>query len=276
MNTNPPLPSFLKGGGEIENMDKFPIGIIGGTGGMGRWFAAFFEKEGHPVRVSGKDTGPRPAEMAAACPVVIVSVPIEVAEEVVREVGPHMKRDSLLMDLTSLTAGPVRAMLSSSASEVIGLHPLFGPSVPSLEGQNIAICPARGETWFPRIRGILEGNGAKLVETTPERHDEVMAVVQALNHLDTIVMGLAIRRSGIDRETLEAFSTPIFRGKRDMIARVFSNAGLHAEIITANPHAAKTIDLYREVAEEVAETASKGKAADLAALMRPGGWDGHE
>ncbi len=36
-------------------MDKFPIGIIGGTGGMGRWFAAFFEKEGHPVRVSGKE-----------------------------------------------------------------------------------------------------------------------------------------------------------------------------------------------------------------------------
>ncbi|MCU0583871.1 MAG: hypothetical protein MUE57_08545, partial [Syntrophales bacterium] len=67
-------------------MDKFPIGIIGGTGGMGRWFAAFFEKEGHPVRVSGKDTGPRPAEMAAACPVVIVSVPIGVTEEVVREV----------------------------------------------------------------------------------------------------------------------------------------------------------------------------------------------
>ena len=247
----------------------FPIGIIGGTGGMGRWFAAFFEKGGHPVRVSGKDTGPRPAEMAAACPVVIVSVPIGVTEEVVREVGPHMKRDALLMDLTSLKAGPVRAMLASSASEVIGLHPLFGPSVPSLEGQNIAICPARGETWLPRVRGILEGRGAKLVETTPERHDEIMAVVQALNHLDTIVMGLAVRRSGIDRETLEAFSTPIFRGKQDMIARVFSNTGLHAEIIAANPHAAKTIGLYREVVEEVAEAASKGKAAGLAALMRP-------
>ena len=49
-------------------MEKFPIGIIGGTGGMGRWFAAFFEKEGHPVSVSGKDRGPRPAEMAAAKP----------------------------------------------------------------------------------------------------------------------------------------------------------------------------------------------------------------
>ena len=29
-------------------MDNFPIGIIGGVSGIGRWFAAFFEKEGHP------------------------------------------------------------------------------------------------------------------------------------------------------------------------------------------------------------------------------------
>jgi prephenate dehydrogenase len=252
---------------------RFPIGIIGGTGGMGRWFAAFFEKEGHTVRVSGKDTGPRPAEMAAACPVVVVSVPIGVTEEVIRQVGPHMKKDSLLMDLTSLKAGPVRAMLASSPSEVIGLHPLFGPSVPSLEGQNIAICPARGETWLPRVRGILEGRGAKLVETTPERHDEIMAVVQALNHLDTIAVGLAIRRSGIDRETLEAFSTPLFRGKRDMIARVFSNTDLHAEIITANPHAAKMIGLYRDVVDAVGRVAAGGDAAALAALMRTGGPD---
>jgi prephenate dehydrogenase len=257
----------------LQVTDRFPIGIIGGTGGMGRWFAAFFENEGHPVRVSGKATGPRPAEMAAACPVVIVSVPIGVTEEVVREVGPHMKRESLLMDLTSLKAEPVRAMLASSASEVIGLHPLFGPSVPSIEGQNIAICPARGETWLPRVRGILEGCGAKLVETTPERHDEVMAVVQTLNHLDTIVIGLAVRRSGIDRGTLETFSTPLFRGKLEMIDRVFSNAGLHAEIIAANPHREKMIGLYREILDRVGTTAGKGNATDLAELMRTDGSD---
>ena len=257
-------------------MDKFRIGIIGGTGGMGRWFAAFFEKEGHPVSVSGKDRGPRPAEMAAACPVVIVSVPIGVTQEVIRQVGPHMKRDSLLMDLTSLKSEPVTAMLEASVSEVIGLHPLFGPSVPGLEGQNIAICPARGEAWLPRVRGILEKSGAKLVETTPERHDEVMAVVQALNHLDTIVMGLAIRQSGLEREIRESFSTPILRGKLGMIDRVFTNPQLHTELVTANPHTAKVLRLYREILDRVGEAAVKGDAAGLAALMRPGVREEHE
>jgi prephenate dehydrogenase len=255
-------------------MDKFPIGIIGGTGGMGRWFADFFEKEGHPVRVSGRDKGARPAEMAEACPVVIVSVPIGVTQEVIRQVGPHMKRESLLMDLTSLKAGPVRVMLESSASEVIGLHPLFGPSVPCLEGQNIVICPARGGKWLPWVRDVFGRRGAKLVEAIPERHDEIMTFVQALNHLDTIVMGLAIRQSGFEREIRESFSTPILRGKLGMIDRVFSNPQLHTELITANPLTAKALRLYREILDRVGEAAVKGNAADLAALMRSGGHDG--
>jgi prephenate dehydrogenase len=254
-------------------MEKFPIGIIGGVSGIGRWFAAFFEKEGHPVHVSGRDTGLRPAEMAGVCPVVIVSVPIGVTEHIIREVGPHMKQEALLMDLTSLKAGPVRAMLEASASEVIGLHPLFGPGVPSLEGQNIVLCPARGSRWLPWVRDTLGKKGATLIEATPERHDEIMAVVQALNHFDTILMGLAIRRSGIAREVLEAFSTPMFRGKLVMIDKVFSHPELHTEIITANPHTAGLIGLYGEILERVGRIAIEGNAADLAALIRPDGCD---
>jgi prephenate dehydrogenase len=115
--------------------------------------------------------------------------------------------------------------------------------------------------------------GANLIETTPERHDEVMAVVQALNHLDTIVLGLAIRRSGIAREVLESCSTPLFRGKLEMIDKVFSRPELHAEIITANPHTAGMIALYGEILDRVGRIAIKGNAADLAALMQPDGFD---
>ena len=257
----------------MKGTDRFPIGIIGGTGGIGRWFAGFFEQAGCTVHVSGQTSGLRPAEMAAACPVVIVSVPIGVTQAVIREVGPHMKKDSLLMDLTSLKSGPVEAMLASSASEVIGLHPLFGPRVLSLEGQNIVLCPARGASWLPWVRGILGDHGAKIAETTPERHDEVMAVVQALNHLDTIVLGLAIRKCGIAQEILQAFSTPIFRGKLEMIDKVFSRPELHAEIIAANPCAARLIDLYGETLDRVGRIAKGGNAAGLVALLRSDGSD---
>ncbi|MBW2650637.1 MAG: hypothetical protein JRC66_06445 [Deltaproteobacteria bacterium] len=56
-------------------MKNIQIGIIGGTGGIGRWFANFFKKEGYVVHVSGRRTGMSMDEMAERCQVVIVSVP---------------------------------------------------------------------------------------------------------------------------------------------------------------------------------------------------------
>lgn len=249
-------------------MDKFPIGIIGGTGGMGRWFAGFFEKEGHPVRVSGRERGARPAEMAAACPVVVVSVPIGVTQEVIRQVGPHMRRESLLMDLTSLKSEPVRAMLESSASEVIGLHPLFGPSVPSLEGQNVVICPARGGTWLPWVRDVLGRSGANLVEETPERHDEIMAVVQVLNHMNTLLLGLAIREAGFSRQELERFSTPLFRARLAAVENLFLHPQLYAEIIAGNPRAARILDLQEKALGEVKALFDERGAKALEEFLR--------
>jgi prephenate dehydrogenase len=251
------------GGGE-----KFAVGIIGGTGGMGQWFARFFTREGYPVLVSGREAGPSLPEMAGACPVVVVSVPIGVTCEVIRKVGPLMKEESLLMDLTSLKVEPVRAMLESSPSEVIGLHPLFGPAEPSLAEKNLALCPARGEKWLPGLRGLLERNGAHLVETTPERHDEIMALVQGINHLDTLVMGMVLMESGLDPAVIERFSTPILRTKMGIIQKVFSHPDLYAQIIALNPYLRRMMDLFEKKFAELKNVVEKGSPEDLRRLIQ--------
>jgi prephenate dehydrogenase len=253
-----------------ESTEKFPVGIIGGTGGMGQWFARFLIREGYPVLVSGRKVGPGPAEMAGACPVVLVSVPIGVTCQVIREVAPFMKVESLLMDLTSLKAEPVRAMLESSPSEVIGLHPLFGPAEPSFAEKNVVLCPARGKRWLPWLRGLLESRGARLVETTPERHDEIMALVQGINHLDTLVMGMVLMESGLDREVLERFSTPILQNKLGIIQKVFSHPDLYAQIIALNPHLRQVMDLFERKFSELKSIVEKGRVEDLRKRIQQG------
>jgi prephenate dehydrogenase len=109
------------------------IGIIGGKGDMGRWFARFFSQAGYTVHIAHKDEGMSLAEMGARCSVVMVSVPIGVTCEVIEKIGPAMRKDALLMDITSIKAEPVEAMLRFAECDVIGCHPLFGPEVPSLE-----------------------------------------------------------------------------------------------------------------------------------------------
>ena len=254
----------------VESKEKFPVGIIGGTGGMGRWFAGFFTQEGHPVLVSGRSRGPSLSEMADTCPVVIVSVPIGVTCQVIREVGPFMKQESLFMDLTSLKTEPVRAMLESSPSEVIGLHPLFGPAEPSLAGKNVAICPARGKKWLSWLWGLLEKSGARLVETTPERHDEIMALVQGINHLDTLVMGMVLMESGLDREVLERFSTPILQSKLGIIQKVFSHPDLYAQIIALNPHLRQVMELFERKFSELKSIVEKGGVEELRKRIQQG------
>jgi len=256
----------------------FPIGIIGGTGGMGKWFADFFRRNGYPVAAAGRTRGPDFESLAASCPVVIVSVPIAVTEDVIGKIGPCLPPESLLMDLTSLKERPVRAMLAASRCEVIGLHPLFGPGVTSLSGQNIAVCPARGHSWRPWLQDILEKNGARLMETTPSRHDELMAVIQALNHFLTAALGLAVTTANIDSEELWNFSTPVFRERLDHLQRPLRNPDLYAQLIAGNPYGGKAIQSCMDHLAGLLATVATGDTAALAARLRAigdGWYTGH-
>lgn len=228
-------------------MKHIRIGIIGGTGGIGRWMERFFKKQGYPVQVSGRTTGMDLPTMARECPVVIVGVPIGITEEVILTIGPYMPKESLLMDLTSLKTGPVKVMLASSNSEVIGLHPLFGPRIKTLKGHTIAFCPVRSQKWLPWVKEIFSKNGAAMVETTPEHHDECMALVQGLNHLNSIALGLTLGKSGLDLEDLKQYATPIFKTKLNILKKIFNgNSGLYAELVSQNPHIQKVLQGYME------------------------------
>jgi len=250
-------------------MKDIEIGIIGGTGRMGRWFAGFFKKEGYPVLVSGRKTGMDIPMMGKKCQVVIVSVPVSITPEVIERVGPHMKKESLLMDLTSLKGEPVKSMLKSSISEVIGLHPLFGSAVDSMAGHKIVLCPVRTERWLDWLKEILTRNGADIIETTVERHDEVMALVQGLNHLNSITMGMILTESGVDLRELKRFATPMFNKKLDIIERVFTNnPRLYAEIITLNPNMHKILDLYEKTLSRLKSLINKRNRETLTELIK--------
>jgi len=250
-------------------MKDTQIGIIGGTRGMGRWFADYLTGQGHIVHVSGRTTGMGIEEMAACCQVVVVSVPISVTGGIIAQIGPLMKNDSLLMDLTSVKVEPVRAMLSFSPAEVIGCHPLFGPQSSSLEKQHIVLCPVRTKKWLPWLRDVLEKGGASLVETTPEKHDELMSVVQGLNHMNTIMMGMALSKTSAPISRLDPFTTPFLDIKAKMVKKIFSdNPRLYAEILCNNPNMAKIIEIYEQMISKIGSAILSGDTEGLTELLQ--------
>ena len=111
------------------------VGIIGGTGRMGSWFADLLEQSGATVYRIGRTTDLTPSEAAAKCDVVVISVPIAQTVKIIREIGPLVSKHALLMDLTSIKKEPVQAMLEHSNAQVVGAHPLFGPDSTINNGQ---------------------------------------------------------------------------------------------------------------------------------------------
>ena len=249
-------------------MKDIQIGIIGGTGGMGRWFANMLKKQGYAVQVCGKNTGVTPADLAGRCDVVVVSVPMKITCGIIEEIGPRLRKEALLMDLTSLKAEPVKAMLKYSRSEVIGCHPLFGPLVQTIAGQRVVLCPARTERWLPWLRSVLQEAGALVVETTPEEHDHRMALVQGLNHLNSLTMGMVLSEAEISLAELSRFSTPAFQEKMGIIEKVFrSNPRLYAEIIAMNTDIDPIIDRYEQVLSELKTLIRTRNTEGLVGLM---------
>lgn len=229
------------------------IAVIGGEGGMGRSLDRLFSDLGHEVMSADLETELRPADAAASADVVVISVPIRETRAVVEQLGPLVRDDALLMDVTSIKVDPMQAMLSSTKASVVGTHPMFGPGVNTYQGQRVVICPGRGDAWLEWIRQMFAARGLVITEASPEEHDSMMAIVQVLHHFKTQVLGLALSRTGTTLEETLRFTSPAYLLETYVTGRHFAQAPeLYGPIEMLNPDSGRVIDLFRESAANLA------------------------
>ena len=234
---------------------QYTIGIIGGTGEMGRWFEKFFTRKGHTVLIAGRRTPLTYEDVARKSNVVILSTPLDAAVGICRDIGPMLSEEQLLTDFCSLKETIVKSMLNHSRAKVIGLHPMFGPYTTSLNGQNVIVCPARGGNWLSWIEETFQNEGACVTRLDPVRHDKYMAVVQGLIHMLSICLGKTLQKMDLTPESSKPYSTPIFRLNMDLTGRLFAqDLGLFSSLISKNAHAKEVIDIFSAALEEGKET----------------------
>ncbi len=250
------------------DLEPRTVAVIGGNGRMGSLLVRLFGDLGHRVMVADVDTGLSAAEAAAGSDVVIVSVPIDATESVIRSVGPHVRPDGLLMDVTSIKTAPIAAMLESTSASVVGTHPMFGPGVHTLQGQRVVLCRARGDAWADWVALMLGARGLTVTETTPEAHDRAMAVVQVLTHVQTQVFGLALARSGVPLTETLPFTSPAYLLELYVAARHFAQEpALYGPIEMNNPDTARVTAGLSDAASEVAEILASGDRARFEAMF---------
>jgi chorismate mutase/prephenate dehydrogenase len=229
------------------------VAIIGGEGGMGGSLRTLFADLGHDVRSADLHTELRPKEAAANADVVVISVPIRETRAVIEELGPSVRRDALMMDVTSIKADPMAAMLASTKASVLGTHPMFGPGVNTYQGQRVVLCPGRGDTWFEWARQMFTARGLVITEATPEEHDAMMAIVQVLHHFKTQVLGLALSRTGAPLEETLRFTSPAYLLETYVTGRHFAQAPeLYGPIEMLNPDSKRVIAIFQQAAADLA------------------------
>ncbi|MBF4468872.1 MAG: prephenate dehydrogenase [Methanobrevibacter arboriphilus] len=240
------------------------IGIIGGTRGLGKTLASILSKEGFDITITGRDTvtGNQVSEdlkveysndnkkVASSSDIIIISVPISTTSKVIKEIAKSVIPGSLVVDVTSVKVEPSNLMknLLNNDVEFIPTHPVFGPRTTNLEGQVVVLTPISQKQkegkWYPKVLKFLKDRKVRIIEASPEEHDDMMAVVQVLTHFSYISTASAIKKLGINIKDTRNFASPIYNLMVDMISR----------IVSQNPFLTYSIQLENQNGEKVRQT----------------------
>ena len=179
------------------------IAIIGGSGKMGRWLANFLLKAGREVIITGRNRrklleakqqlGVEVAtnvEAVKKADVILLSVPIDDFEEVIKQICPYIHPEQIIIDITSIKESPVEIMHKHiKRGLTLGVHPMFGPGARDITNQNFVLTPTnkKERALAQKVREYLETRGARVTVMTPHQHDEMMSVILGLSHFIAIV-----------------------------------------------------------------------------------------
>ena len=249
-------------------MKNKKVAVIGGSRGLGKWIAKFLKKEGFKVTITSRDheygrkvpkkMGVKYCEnnidAAKSSDIVIVSVPIASTVKVIKEIAPHLRKGSLLLDVTSIKEKPAKAMEKYVPNyvEVLPTHPMFGPRITSLDGQVVILTPIRKSKCLNKVINFLKEKKARVIVTTPKKHDKMMSVIQVLTHFAYICIASTIEKLKINIKKSRKFASPIYNLMVDTIARIVAqNPHLTFSIQHENKEGEKVRKLFIDIAKKM-------------------------
>ena len=217
------------------NPELRSVVVVGGKGKLGGLFARMFRLSGYQVKILGSQDWEHAEEMLKDAGLVVVTVPINKTVDVIEKLS-QLPDDCILCDLTSIKTKPLQAMLAVHKGPVVGLHPMFGPDVPSLAKQVIAYCDGREPETYQWLLQQFTIWGASICAIDANEHDHGMTLIQALRHFTSFVYGVHLSQENPSLEKLLKLSSPIYRLELAMVGRLFAqDPNLYGDIIMSSP-----------------------------------------
>ncbi|WP_322406044.1 bifunctional chorismate mutase/prephenate dehydrogenase [Idiomarina sp. PL1-037] len=244
-----------------------PVVVFGGRGALGARLVSQLRQTGYSVMTIDKDDDWPGKDDLSRAQLVLMSVPVNKTVDLIKQLPP-LAEDCVLADVTSIKAAPLNAMLAQHSGPVVGLHPMFGPSVQNLAKQLVVVTHGRQPERYQWLLDQFVNWGAHLHEVNADKHDDAMGWIQAMRHLSTFAYGVHLANERVDIKELLELSSPIYRMELMMIGRLFAqNAELYADIIAANKGQFSSIRRYLQQFSAIIDDIESGKKSDFISLF---------
>jgi len=223
------------------------IAIVGVNGKMGKWFANYFHKMG--FRVKGFDTNNEIKEkfiekanslVGAILQIdyVLLCTPTKNTPEIIRLISKEMKRGSYLIEISSHKAKTAQTLLKTpSKINPICIHPMFGPGIKNIAGNNVIIVPIKDAQKELTATKLLFP-GANFVTIDAIEHDKKIAVILGLTHLINIAFANILAKDEKISLT-EKMAGTTFKAQRIIAESILTESAELIETIVSNPDVRK-------------------------------------
>lgn len=250
------------------------LAIVGVAGRYGRWLHGFFSAHRQlAAQIRGHDPADPasdPAEVLAHwADVVVFSTPVAETAALIRRfsrLAPQEARRQLWIDVTSVKAAPLAAMMDAGA-EVLGLHPMCAPpDRGDLAGQRLVVCEGRLAHWRPWVEALLAATRARCIHLEAAEHDRRVALVQGLGHAAHLAQLTVLARSGVPIADLDPCATPTFALDTAMGMRLLAgDPSLYAGLLALTGDARSAITALRDACDELLAEAGSAHSVDALA-----------
>ncbi len=158
-----------------------------------------------------------------------------------------MKRGTYLIEISSEKAKAVSSLAKMPAKiNPICIHPMFGPGIKNIKGQNIISVPVKdAKKELTVAKSLFEG--ANFVTIDAAEHDKKIAVILGLTHLMNLVFANIISKDEKIALT-EKMSGTTFRVQKTLAESIMTESPELIETIIANPEIRRVAeDLWKDV-----------------------------
>lgn len=222
------------------------ICIIGGRGNFGKFFTKIFTSQKQTVFSIGRSNISDLKKTVQNSDVIIISLPAEACKLYYEDLESLVKKNQLVIDISSVMSENIK-YLSKLKCQTVFLHPLFATSIQNLEMCKYVLAPLnlKNNKKLTAILNFLKNSGATVIKSTIDKHESVMANIQALPHFSNILLAKVIADSGVNTKEVSDFMTAFGRLQFDTLSRIFAQSSeIYASIQFNNKTFLKVLDMY--------------------------------